>query len=65
MNAKDVIKQLAGDLAESLDDAGLADDVRERLTEQLLAGAGAAELADSIIGGVELLAKLAAQPSTV
>jgi hypothetical protein len=60
MNAKDVIKQLAGDLAETLDVAGLADDVRERVTEQLLSGASVQELADSIVSGVELLVKMAA-----
>lgn len=58
MNAKDAITQLAGDMVETLDAADLADDLRERLTAQLLDGASTAELAGSIVSGVELLAKM-------
>jgi hypothetical protein len=66
MSAKDVIRELAGSLVELLDGdgTGLADDLRERVTTQLLSGAGVQELADSIVSGVELLVKMA-QPSTV
>lgn len=60
MSAKDVIRQLAGSMVELLDSAGLTDDLREHLVEQILGGASTAELADSIISGVKLLTKMAA-----